>query len=166
MTTNDITHTLSLNDVDRVLPPEFEILKSDDLRNAAPRALRAVRNESSARTHYFYSPQDYLKFVTSVSARQVLGEEYGTRYVLLSSEFDSDPYYHASITQTIAAFTPHDVVIHRLKSDETSSTHGASADEMTALITSYQSYLEDCEQADAQARSTPEFDPFVEVPDE
>jgi len=89
MTTNDITHTLSLNDVDRVLPPEFEILKSDDPSNAAPRALRAVRDESSGRTHYFYSPQDYLKFVTSVSARQVLGEEYGTRYVLLSSEFDT-----------------------------------------------------------------------------
>jgi hypothetical protein len=72
-----------------VLPPEFEILKSDDPSNAAPRALRAVRDESSGRTHYFYSPQDYLKFVTSVSARQVLGEEYGTRYVLLSSEFET-----------------------------------------------------------------------------
>jgi hypothetical protein len=43
---------------------------------------------------------------------------------------------------------------------------GLSADETTTLITSYQSYLEDREQADAQARSTPEFDPFVKVPDE
>jgi|GEM_PF-2575093 len=166
MTTSDITHTLSLNDIDEVLPPEFEILKSDDPRNAAPRALRAVRDKSAARTHYFYSPLDYLKFVTSVSARQVLGDEYGTRYVLLSSEFDSDPYYHASITQTIAAFTPHDVVIHRLKSDETAVRLGLSADEITALITSYQSYLEDREQADAQAHSTPEFDPFVKVPND
>jgi len=165
MTTNN-TPILSLIDVDGVLPQEFEILKSDDPCNATPHALRAVRDKSAARTHYFYSPLDYLKFVTSVSARQVLGEEYGTRYVLLSSEFDSDPYYHASITQTIAAFTPHDVVIHRLKSDETAVRIGLSADEITALITSYQSYLEDREQADAQAHSTPEFDPFVEVPDE
>ncbi len=163
MTTND-THTLTLADIDRVLPAEYEVLQPSDLRNDNRAALRAVRHEAMARVHYFYSAQDYFKFATSVAPRQrLLAEESGTRYVQLSASYDADSYFHASVTHTVAALTRSSVTLHRMKSDETSVRFMLTNEEMAVLVESFQDYLADCESG----KASPEFDPFLaDVPDE
>jgi hypothetical protein len=136
MTTND-THTLGVSAIDRVLPDEYEILQPTE--------------------------QDYFTFAASVIPRQrLLAEEYGTRYIQLSAQYDHDPYFHAGLTHTVAAFTHRGVVIHRLKSDETAVRMEFSAEEMAALVEGYQSYLAECQGGTA----APEFDPFADVPEE
>jgi len=123
MTTND-THILGLSDVDRVLPTEYEILQPTDPRNENHNALRAVCYEASAQTHYFYNAQEYFAFATSVAPRnRLLAEEYGTRYVQLSASYDSDPYFHGSITHTVAALTRSQVILHRMTSDAPVHAH-------------------------------------------
>jgi hypothetical protein len=162
MTTND-THTLTLADIDHVLPAEYEVLSSTDSRNDNRKALRAVRHDASARVHYFYSAREYFTFATSVIPRQrLLAEEYGTRYIQLSASYDADPYFHAIVTHTVAAFTRRNVVIHRLKSDETAIRVEFSPEEMAALVESYQEYLTECESS----TPAPEFDPFTDIPGE
>src|ERR1700730_16280812 len=159
MTTNE-THSLGVSTIDRVLPAEYEILKPTDPRNENRAAIRAVRHRSGGLTHYFTSVQEYLTFATSVIPRQrLLAEEYGTRYLQLSAQYDHDPYFHAGLTHTVAAFTHRSVVIHRLKSDETAVRMEFSAEEMAALVQSYQSYVADCEEGSV----APEFDPFLAV---
>ena len=154
---------LTLADIDRVLPPEYEVLFATDPRNENRAALRAVRHEAAARTHYFYNAQEYLKFATSIIPRtRLLAEESGTRYIQLSASYDQDPYFHASITHTVAAFSRSSVTLHRLKSDETSVRFVLSRDEMAALVDSYQTYLAECESR----IPAPEFDPFTDVSDE
>ena len=49
--TEDI-YALTLADIDRVLPAEFAILQPGDSRNKNRNALRAVRHEAAAQTHY------------------------------------------------------------------------------------------------------------------
>ncbi len=162
MTTNE-TQTLDVSVIDRVLPAEYEILPATDPRNEQRASVRAVRHRSGGPTHYFSSLQEYFSFATSVLPRQrLLAEEYGTRYLQLSACYDADPYFHASVTHTVAAFTHRSVVIHRLKSDETAVRIEFSAEEMAALVEGYQSYLASCE-GDA---APPQFDPFTDVPDE
>ena len=162
MTTND-THTLGVSAIDRVLPAEYEILQPTDPRNENRAALRAVRHRSGGLTHYFTSVQEYFSFATSVIPRsRLLAEEYGTRYIQLSAQYDHDPYFHAGLTHTVAAFTNRSVVIHRLKSDETAVRMEFSAEEMAALVEGYQSYLAECEGGTA----APDFDPFADVPGE
>ena len=162
MTTNE-THSLGVSAIDRVLPAEYEILKPTDPRNENRAAIRAVRHRSGGLTHYFTSVQEYFTFATSVIPRQrLLAEEYGTRYLQLSAQYDHDPYFHAGLTHTVAAFTNRSVVIHRLKSDETAVRMEFSAEEMAALVEGYQSYLAECEGGTA----APEFDPFADVPGE
>jgi hypothetical protein len=163
MTTND-THILGLSDVDRVLPPEYEILQPTDPRNENRNALRAVRYEPGAQTHYFNTAQEYFTFATSVAPRnRLLTEEYGTRYIQLSASYDGDPYFHASVTHTVAALSRSSIILHRMKSDETSVRFVLSQAEMAALVESYQSYLADCEEGNvAQAH---DFDPFTDVSD-
>ena len=95
---------------------------------------------------------------------RILSNESGTRYVELSTQYDSDAYFHASVTHTIAAFTRNTVVLHRLKSDETSVRFALSREELAALAFGYQSYLDDCKQADAEADNT--HDPFLDFPDD
>jgi len=164
MTTND-THMLGLSDVDRVLPPEYEILQATDPRNENRNALRAVRYEPSAQTHYFYTAQEYFTFAISVAPRnRLLAEEYGTRYVQLSARYDSDPSFHGSVTHTVAALTRSSIILHRMTSDETSVRFVLSQAEMAALVEFYQSYLADGEEGNvAQVR---DFDPFLDVSDE
>ncbi len=164
MTTND-THTLTLADIDRVLPAEYEVLSSADPRNENRAALRAVHHDAMARVHYFYSAQDYLQFAISVAPRQhLLAEESGTRYVQLSATYDADPYFYASVTHTVAALSRSSVTLHRMKSDETSVRFVLTNEEMAALAEFYQSYLVDCESGSvAQVR---DFDPFLEMSDE
>lgn len=160
MTTND---TLSLADIDRVLPTEYDILPPTDPRNENRAALRAVRQRSGGLTHYFSTIQEYFTFATSVIPRQrLLAEEYGTRYIQLSASYDHDPYFHAGVTHTVAAFTHRSVVIHRLKSDETAVRMEFSPEEMAALVEGYQSYLAELEGGAV----APKFDPFADVPDE
>ena len=159
MTTND-THILGLSDVDRVIPPEYEILQPTDPRNEKRNALRAVRYEPGAQTHYFYTAQEYFTFATSIAPRhRLLAEEYGTRYVQLSAEYDHDPCFHASVTHTVAALTRSQVILHRMTSDETSLRFTLTKDEMAALVESCQAYLATCESGSA----APEFDPFLDV---
>lgn len=158
MTTHE-TQTLDVSLIDRVLPAEYEILSSTDPRNEQRTSVRAVRHRGGGPTHYFSTAQEYFTFATSVMQRQrLLAEEYGTRYVQLSAQYDADPYFHASVTHTVAAFTQRSVVIHRLKSDETAVRMEFSPEEMAALVTGYQAYLADCEGGAV----APEFDPFAD----
>jgi hypothetical protein len=164
MTTDD-TYALTLVDIDRVLPTEYEILQPTDPRNENGAALRAVRHDAMAQTHFFYSAHEYFKFAVSIAPRQrLLAEESGTRYVQLSASYDADPSFHASVTHTIAALTRSSVILHRMRSDETSVRFVLSQQEMAALVESYQSYRADCEEGSvAQGR---DFDLFLELPDE
>jgi hypothetical protein len=164
MTTNHDTHLLSLADLDRVLPSAYEVLPTGDPRNGNPHALRTVRNEAGAQTHSFYSAQEYLTFATSVAPHRWLAEKGGTRYIELSAQYDADPWFHASVTHTVAAFTRASVILHRMKSDETSVRSELSREEMAALVAGYQSYLDDCEQAGGEADTT--HDPFLDFPDD
>ena len=163
MTTSD-THTLSLSDIDRVLPAEYEVLQPTDPHNENRHALRAVRHDGAARVHYFYTIQEYLTFAVSIAPRtRLLAEESGTRYVQLSASYDSDTWFRASVTHTVAALTRSHVILHRLKSDETSIRSVLTRDEMAALVESYQAYLADCEAGSVAPASDP--DPFLADPD-
>jgi hypothetical protein len=51
-----------------------------------------------------------------------------------------------------------------MKSDETSVRFELSREELAALAFGYQSYLDDCKQADAEADAT--HDPFLDFPDD
>jgi hypothetical protein len=163
MNTN-ATDTLSLANVDAVLPAEFQILQPSDPRNDAPHALRVVHHETSDQTYAFDTSQQYLQFVLSISPRRLLAEVSHTRYIELSAQYDSDAYFHASVTHTVAAFTQNTVVLHRMKSDETSVRFELSREEMAVLISSYRSYLEDGEQAGGEAETT--RGPFLDFPDD
>jgi hypothetical protein len=72
MTTDD-TYALTLTDIDHILPlpAEYDILQPGDLRNDNRAALRAVRHEASAQTHYFYSALEYFHFAVSIAPRQL-----------------------------------------------------------------------------------------------
>jgi hypothetical protein len=164
MTSNHDTRTLSLADLDRVLPREYKVLPPGDPHNDNPHALRAVRNESAGQTHYFSSAQEYVTFATSVAPRRWLAEIGGTRYIELSAQYDADPWFHASVTHTVAAFTHASVILHRMKSDETSVRFELSRQEMAALVSGYQSYLDDGEQTDEEGEAT--RDPFLDFPDD
>ena len=158
------THQLSLTDIDAVLPEAFEVLHQSDPYAHAPHALREVRHATTGQTYTFQTPQQYLHFVLSVSTRPVLAEVSQTRYIELSSKYDNDVYFHASVTHTVAALTRNLVVLHRLKSDETSVRFELSRAEMAALVSGYQSYLNDVEQEETEAEVT--RDPFLDFPDD
>jgi hypothetical protein len=158
------THQLSLTDIDAVLPEEFEVLHPSDPHAHAPHALRVVRHATTEQTYTFHTPQQYLYFVLSVSTRRVLAEISQTRYIELSAQYDNDVYFHASVTYTVAALTRNVVVLHRLKSDETSVRFELSRAEMIALVSGYQSYLDDGDQEESEAEVT--RDPFLDFPDD
>jgi hypothetical protein len=164
MMTNNATHMLSLTDIDAVLPTEFQILHPSDPHNDAPHALRVVCNETTKKTYAFDTLQHYLKFVLSMSPRRLLADVSYTRYIELSAQYDSDVYFHASVTHTVAAFTQNTVVLHRMKSDETSVRFELSREEMATLASGYQSYLDDGEQVGEDAEAT--RDPFLDFPDD
>ena len=164
MTMSD-THTLSLSDIDRVLPTEYEVLPPGDAHNENRPALRTVRHKASAQTHSFASAQEYFRFAVSMLPRtRLLSEAAGTRYVQLSASYDSDAWFHASVTHTVAALTRSSVILHRMKSDETSVRFVLTKDEMEALVESYQAYLADCQAGSVAVASDP--DPFLADPDE
>jgi hypothetical protein len=164
MMTINTAHTLSLTDVDAVLPVGFQIMQWSDLNNDTPEALRTVCHEATAQTYTFDTPQQYLSFVLSVSPRHLLAEISHTRYIELSAQYDSDAYFHASVTHTVAAFTQNSVVMHRMKSDETSVRFELSRAEMTALASGYQLYLDDCKRSGAERDAN--RDPFLDFPDD
>jgi hypothetical protein len=56
------------------------------------------------------------------------------------------------------------VVLHRLKSDETSVRFELSRAEMAALKSGYQSYLDDCCPEETEAEMT--RDPFLDFSDD
>jgi hypothetical protein len=162
MTTNE-TPTLDVFAIDRVLPIEYEVLKPTDPHNENRAAMHAVRHRSGGLTHYFTSAQEYFTFATSVIPRQrLLAEEYGTCYVQLSALNDADPYFHAGLTHTVAAFTHRSIFIHRLNSDETTVRMEFSAEERAELVEGCQSYLAEFEGSAV----APTFDPFADIPGE
>jgi hypothetical protein len=162
--TTDVTYALSLTDIDAVLPAEFQVLQPSDLRNHVPHALRVLRHTTTEQIYTFDSPQQYLQFVISISPRRMLADISGTRYLELSAQYDSDPYFHASVTHTVAAFTQNMVVLHRMRSYETSVRFALSRQEMAVLVSGYRSYLEDREQVDGESEAT--RDPFLDFPDD
>ena len=160
MTSNHSTLSVSLADLDRLLPAQYTVLSSDDARNDQPYALRTIWNDATLQTHAFPSAQAYLQFVVSVAERNpLLAEEGGTRYLLLSAQYDADPWFHASVTHSVAALTRSSVILHRMKSDETSVRFVLSREEMAALIAGYQAFQAECEGEEHS--STGEFDPFL-----
>ena len=161
---DNATHQLSLTDIDAVLPEEFEVLHPSDPHAHSPHALRVVRHTTTGQTYTFHTPQQYLHFVLSVTPRRLLTDVSHTRYIELSSQYDNDVYFHASVTHTVAALTRNLVVLHRMKSDETSVRFELSRAEMTALVSGYQSYLDDAEQEETEAEVT--RDPFLDFPDD
>jgi hypothetical protein len=162
--TANATHQLNLTDIDEVLPKEFEVLHPSDPHAHSPHAVRVVRHTTTQQTYTFHTPQQYLHFVLSVSTRRLLAEVSQTRYIELSSQYDNDVYFHSSVTHTVAALTRNMVVLHRLKSDETSVRFELSRAEMVTLISSYQSYLDDGDQEESEAEAT--RDPFLDFPDD
>jgi hypothetical protein len=68
------------------------------------------------------------------------------------------------VTHTVAAFTRANVILHRMKSDETSVRFELSREEMAALVSGYQSYLDDGEQDGGESEAT--RDPFLDFPDD
>jgi hypothetical protein len=161
MTTN-ATHSLSLTDVDAVLPAEFQVLQPSDPRNHAPHALRVLRHATTEQVYTF--DKQYLQFMFAVSPRRLLADVSGTRYLELSAQYDADPWFHGSVTHTLAALTQDLVVLHRMKSDEASVRFELSQQEMAALVSGYQSYLEECEHAHGTGEVT--SDPFLDFPDD
>jgi hypothetical protein len=161
---DNATDIVSLTDLDAVLPEAYEILHTSDPAMQMPSAVRAVRDASTGQTYTFQTARQYLLFVLSVTPRRLLTDVLHTRYIELSSQYDSDPFFHASVTYTVAAITQNLVVLHRMKSDETSVRFELSRTEITALMSGYQSYLDDCEQEGTAAELT--RDPFLDFPDD
>jgi hypothetical protein len=161
--TSQITDTVSLTDLDTCLPEEFEILRPPHAHVDGIHALREIRHTTTGRTYTFQTAQQYLHFVLSVTPRHLFTDVAQTRYIELSSQYDNDVYFHASVTHTVAAITRTLVVLHRMKSDETSVRFELSRAELTALMSGYQSYLDDCEQAVAAEMTR---DPFLDFPDD
>jgi hypothetical protein len=161
---DNATHQLSLSDIDAVLPEEYEALPPSDPHAHAPDALRVVRHTTTGQTYTFQTPQQYLHFVLSFTPRRVLAEVSLTHYIELSAQYDNDVYFHSSVTLTVAALTRNLVVLHRMKSDETSVRFELSRAEMTALVSGYQSYLNDGDQEETEAEVT--RDPFLNFPDD
>src|SRR6266567_5497364 len=77
----------------------------------------------------------------SSSSMRILNDEPYTRYIELSRQFEQDIFWHPSVTITIAAFTDHGVLLHRLTSEETAVRFDLSTEEIQALITGYTAYL-------------------------
>src|SRR5690242_5992604 len=118
MTTNAL-HSVSLSDLDDVLPEAYEILHASDPALHESSAMRIVRHTTTGRTYTFHTARQYLHFVLSITPRRILTEVAHTRYIELSCQYDSDPFFHASITCRVAAITRDLVMLHRMKSDET-----------------------------------------------
>src|SRR5215471_12070119 len=110
--TANVTHRLNLTDIDDVLPEAFEILQPSDPDMHAPHAVRVVRHATTGQTYTFQTARQYLHFVLSITPRRLLTDVSHTRYIELSSQYDSDPYFHASVTHTVAAITRNLVVLH------------------------------------------------------
>jgi hypothetical protein len=163
MTTN-ASLTVSLTDIDAVLPVEFQVLQPSDAHYHAPHALRVVCHTTTEQLYTFETPQQYLQFMLAVLPRRLLAEVSHTRYLQLSAQYESDPWFHGSVTHMLTAFTPDLVVLHRMKSDETSVRFELKREEMAVLVSGYQSYLEECEQAGHEGEAT--RDPFLDFPDE
>jgi hypothetical protein len=162
--TANATHSVSLTDLDAVLPEAYEILHTSDPATQVPSVVRMVRHTTTGQTYIFHTARRFLQFIVSVTPRRLLTEVVHTRYIELSSQYDHDVYFHASVTHTVAAITRNLVVLHRMKSDETSMRFELSRAELTALISGYQSYLDDCEQEEAAAEIP--RDPFLDFPDD
>ena len=158
------TDLLNVTDIDAVLPEEFEVLQPSDLDRYTPSAVRVVRQTMTGQTYTFQSARQYLHFVLSITPRRLLTDIAHTRYIELSSQYDNDVYCHAGVTFTFAAITRNLVVLHRLKSDETSVRFALSRSELTALMSGYQIYVDDCEQEEADAEVA--RDPYLDFPDD
>jgi len=162
--TANTTCTVSLTDLDAVLSEEFEILQPPQANVDAFHAIRVIRHTTTGHIYTFQTPRQYLRFVLSVTPRRLLADVSHTRYIELSSQYGNDVYFHASVTYTIAAITRNLVVLHRMKSDETSVRFELSRSEMTALVLGYQSYLDEGEQEETERDLT--RDPFLDFPDD
>src|SRR6266567_4694711 len=94
----------------------------------------------------------------SSSSIRMLSDEPDARYIELSMQFEQDIFWHPSVTITIAAFTDHGVLLHRLTSEETAVRFDLSKEEIQALITGYTAYL--VAREDEHCR--PAIDPLAE----
>jgi hypothetical protein len=163
MTTN-VNPIVSLTDIDAVLAAEFEVMQPIEPDTQVPQAVRVVRCITTGQMYTFDTPQHYLQFVLSISPRRLLADVSGTRYIEISAQYDNDVYFHASVTYTVAALTQDLVVLHRMKSDETSVRFELTRAKMAALVSGYQSYLDDVEQEETEAEVA--RDPFLDFSDD
>ena len=95
----------------------------------------------------------------SSSSVRMLIDASDTRYIELSTTFEQDAYWHPSVTITLAAFTDHGVMLHRMKSEETAVRFGLSKEEVAALITGYTAYVVAHENDVKQSA----IDPFADL---
>src|SRR5437588_6534984 len=93
------------------------------------------------------------------SSVRILVDESDTRYIELSTQFEQDVYWHPSVTITLAAFTDHGVMLHRMKSEETAIRFDLSTAEIQALITGYNA----SEVAREGRTDEPDIDPFADL---
>src|SRR5947209_17811385 len=95
------------------------------------------------------------------SSVRILVDESDTRYIDLSTTFEQDACWHPSVTITLAAFTDHGVMLHRMKSEETAVRFDLSKEEIAALIAGYTAYVVARESEQEQ----PDIDPFADLDD-
>jgi hypothetical protein len=88
----------------------------------------------------------------------MLSEETDTRTIKLSTTFEHDESWHPSITITLAAFTDSGVMLHRMKSEETTVRFDLSTEEIQALITGYTEYVGTRECRTPHRRDAESFD--------
>src|SRR6266568_6041657 len=94
----------------------------------------------------------------SSSSMRILNDEPDARYIELSMQFEQDIFWHPSVTITIAAFTDHGVLLHRLTSEETAVRFDLSTEEIQRLISGYTAYVVACESGSDASAHDPEDD--------
>jgi hypothetical protein len=80
---------------------------------------------------------------------RIMGDEYRTRYIELSTVLDHDMYFHGTITITVAVLQDDNIMLTRFKSEEAAVNFELSKDEFTALVSGYTAFLVDLETSGA-----------------
>ena len=78
MTTN-ARHTVSVADLDVVLPEEFEVLQPSYSDTPARKSVRVIHHTTTGQTYTFGTARQYLHFVLSVTPRRLLTDVLHTR---------------------------------------------------------------------------------------
>ena len=89
--TDNTTSQLSLTDSTLCYLKSSRLLHPPQAHVDAFHAMRVIRHTTTGQTYTFQTPRQYLHFVLSVTPRRLLTDVLHTRYIELSSQYDSDP---------------------------------------------------------------------------